>query len=223
MRLSSIFAGAALFSASYSNALSILLNNDDGFGSGNLREMYRIFKEKGHNVWLVAPATKQSGKDGTSDFTTEGNLTGPSQYDLVPKGAPSVGNYPKDSQIWYYKVFQILSSLDLTNYGTNLGGFVWTLSGTAGAAYAATNRGVPATAISASNQVTNRTNPATWAAQVSVKFVENFITAAPKNSPLLPVGYGVSVNLPVLTKKDHDPDFVQIRFSGNAHVNEAVL
>ncbi|KAL9562759.1 hypothetical protein ACKAV7_013111 [Fusarium commune] len=95
--------------------------------------------------------------------------------------------------------------------------------------YAATNRGIPAIAISASNQevpyteVTNRTNPATWAAQVSVKFVENFITTAPKNGPLLPVGYGVSVNLPVLTKKDHDPDFVQTRFSGNAHVNEAVL
>jgi hypothetical protein len=41
-------------------------------------------------VWLVAPATKQSGKGGTSDFTAEGNLTGPSQYDLIPKGAPSV-------------------------------------------------------------------------------------------------------------------------------------
>lgn len=41
-------------------------------------------------VWLVAPATKQSGKGGTSDFTTEGNLTAPSQYDLIPKGAPSV-------------------------------------------------------------------------------------------------------------------------------------
>jgi 5'-nucleotidase len=89
MRLSTILAGAALFSSS--QALNILLNNDDGFGSGNLREMYRLFKEKGHNVWLVAPATKQSGKGGTSDFTAEGNLTGPSQYDLIPKGAPSVG------------------------------------------------------------------------------------------------------------------------------------
>lgn len=45
-------------------------------------------------VWVVAPATKQSGKGGTSDFTTEGNLTAPSQYDLIPKGAPSV-RFPK--------------------------------------------------------------------------------------------------------------------------------
>lgn len=106
MRLSTIFAGAALCSTS--QALNILLNNDDGFGSANLRETYRLFKEKGHNgnpsnndpgtnktniwptVWLVAPATKQSGKGGASDFTAEANLTGPSQYDLIPKGAPSV-------------------------------------------------------------------------------------------------------------------------------------
>ncbi|KAF5576142.1 5' 3' nucleotidase [Fusarium pseudocircinatum] len=248
MRLSSFIAGAALLSSG-ANALNILLGNDDGFGSGNLREMYRIFKEKGHNVWVVAPATKQSGKGGTSDFTTEGNLTAPSQYDLIPKGAPSVGHDPKDSQIWYYNgtpaactfvaldyvlpKFANFSVPDLVvtgpNYGTNLGGFVWTLSGTAGAAYAATNRGIPAIAISASNQevpyfeVKNRTNPATWAAQASVKFVENFIATSPKNGPLLPLGYGVNVNLPVLTKKNQNPDFVQTRFTGNAHVNEAVL
>lgn len=41
-------------------------------------------------VWIVAPATKQSGMGGKSDFTTEAKLTGPSQYDLIPKGAPSV-------------------------------------------------------------------------------------------------------------------------------------
>jgi hypothetical protein len=49
MRLSSIFAGVALLSASSSQALNILLNNDDGFGSANLRETYRLLKGKGHN------------------------------------------------------------------------------------------------------------------------------------------------------------------------------
>lgn len=47
MRLSTLFAGAALFTGS--QGLNILLNNDDGFGSANLRETYRLFKEKGHN------------------------------------------------------------------------------------------------------------------------------------------------------------------------------
>ncbi|KAF4445628.1 5 3 -nucleotidase [Fusarium albosuccineum] len=249
MRLSSVLAGAALLFASSSQGLNILLNNDDGFGSANLRELYRILKGNGHNVWIVAPATKQSGKGGTSEFTTEGNLTAPSHYDLIPAGAPSVGSDPKDSQIWYYNgtpaavTFVALDYVlprfadfrvpDLVvtgpNFGTNLGGFVWTLSGTAGAAYAATHRGIPAIAISASNketpyfELTNKTNPATWAAEVSAKFVEEFIATAPKNGPLLPLGYGVNVNLPKLTAKSHKPKFVQTRFTGNAHVNEAVL
>ncbi|KAF4500064.1 5 3 -nucleotidase [Fusarium agapanthi] len=114
MRLTSFIVGAALLSSG-ANALNILLGNDDGFGSGNLR-----------------------------------NLTAPSQYDLIPKGAPSVGHDPKDSQIWYYNgtpaactfvaldyvlpKFANFSVPDLVvtgpNYGTNLGGFVWTLSGT---------------------------------------------------------------------------------------------
>lgn len=51
MRLSTLFAGAALFSTSH--GLNILLNNDDGFGSANLRETYRLFKEKGHNGMLT--------------------------------------------------------------------------------------------------------------------------------------------------------------------------
>ncbi|EXM12423.1 5'-nucleotidase, partial [Fusarium oxysporum f. sp. vasinfectum 25433] len=62
-----------------------------------------------------------------------------------------------------------------------------------------------------------------WIESLSVNFVEDFIATAPKNGPLLPFGYGVSAKIPVLTKKEHDPDFVQTRFIGNAHVNEAVL
>lgn len=29
--------------------LNILMNNDDGFGSANLREFYKVLKSKGHN------------------------------------------------------------------------------------------------------------------------------------------------------------------------------
>lgn len=249
MRLSSVLAGTALLFASSSQAINILLNNDDGFGSGNLRELYRILKTKGHNVWIVAPATKQSGQGGASDFTTEGNLTAPSQYDLIPAGAPSVGSDPKDSHIWYYNgtpaacTFVALDYVlpryadfkvpDLVvtgpNYGTNLGGFVWTLSGTAGAAYAATHRSIPAISTSASNkevsylEVTNRTNPATWAAEVAADFVEKFIDTTPAGGPILPIGYGVNLNIPPLTKENRHPKVVKTRFTGNAHVNEAVL
>ncbi|KAH6972328.1 survival protein sure-like phosphatase/nucleotidase [Ilyonectria sp. MPI-CAGE-AT-0026] len=249
MRLSNILAVSSIFLASSSNALNILLNNDDGFGSGNLRELYRLLKGEGHDVWIVAPATKQSGQGGRSDFTTEANLTAPSIYNLIPAGAPSVGSDPHDSHIWYYNgtpaacTFVALDyvlpryakfkvpDLVLTgpNYGTNLGPFVWTLSGTAGAAYAAVERSIPAIALSASNSeiayfdVKNKTNPATWAAEVSLKAVNAFIKSSPVGGPILPLGYGANVNIPPLTGNNKGLKYVQTRMTGNAHVNEAVL
>ena len=39
---------AALGLASSSDALQILMGNDDGFGSGNLRELYKLLKDAGH-------------------------------------------------------------------------------------------------------------------------------------------------------------------------------
>ncbi|KAI9172627.1 Acid phosphatase [Paramyrothecium foliicola] len=248
MRFSSLLAGAAVCLASSSQALNILLNNDDGFGSGNLRELYRLLKGEGHDVWIVAPALPQSGQGGRSVFTTEANLTGPSQYNLIPAGAPSVGSDPYDSHIWYYNGtpaactfvaldyvlprFANFSVPDLVvtgpNYGTNLGPFVWTLSGTAGAAYAATHRSIPAIALSASNRavsyldIKNETNPATWAAEVSLTVVNAFIKSA-CGGPILPLGYGVNVNIPELTANHTGLEYVQTRMTGGAHVNEAVL
>ena len=42
-------AAASLNILSGANGLNILLGNDDGFGSGNLRELYRMVTEAGHN------------------------------------------------------------------------------------------------------------------------------------------------------------------------------
>lgn len=39
---------AALGLASSSDALKILMGNDDGFGSGNLRELYKLLVDAGH-------------------------------------------------------------------------------------------------------------------------------------------------------------------------------
>ncbi|PMB65414.1 Acid phosphatase [Beauveria bassiana] len=234
--------------AGSAQALNILLNNDDGFASGNLREVYRLLNEAGHNAWIVAPATMQSGMGGKSDFSREGNLTAASQYDLIPKGAPSIGSDPHDSHIWYYNgtpaacTFVALDyvlprfadfkvpDLVLTgpNFGTNLGPFVWTLSGTAGAAYAATHRSIPAIALSGSNRevpyfdVKNGSDPATLVAKVAVKVVDQVIRSGPKGGPLLPLGYGLSVNIPELKANGTEPEIVRTRMTGNAQVNEAV-
>ncbi|KJK76221.1 hypothetical protein H634G_08627 [Metarhizium anisopliae BRIP 53293] len=248
MRFSTLLAGLTLGFASSSQAINILLNNDDGFASGNLREVYRLLKTAGHDVWIVAPATEQSSQGGRSSFTELGSLTGPSQYDIIPAGAPSVGTDPHDSQIWYYNgtpaacTFVALDYVlprhapfnvpDLIvtgpNFGANLGPFVWTLSGTAGASYAATERSVPSIAIAGSNKkiayfdIKNETNEATWTAKVSVKVIEQIISSAPDGSPLLPLGYGLTVNIPLLTANNTDPEIVQTRMTGNAHINEAV-
>ncbi|KAM3539659.1 hypothetical protein ARSEF1564_007402 [Beauveria bassiana] len=234
--------------AGSAQALNILLNNDDGFASGNLREVYRLLNEAGHNAWIIAPATMQSGMGGKSDFSREGNLTAASQYDLIPKGAPSIGSDPHDSHIWYYNgtpaacTFVALDyvlprfadfkvpDLVLTgpNFGTNLGPFVWTLSGTAGAAYAATHRSIPAIALSGSNRevpyfdVKNGSDPATLVAKVAVKVVDQVIRSGPKGGPLLPLGYGLSVNIPELKANGTEPEIVRTRMTGNAQVNEAV-
>ena len=40
---------AALGLAQVSNGIKILMNNDDGFGGGNIRELYRLLKDAGHD------------------------------------------------------------------------------------------------------------------------------------------------------------------------------
>lgn len=84
------------------SALNILMNNDNGFGSGNIRELYRMLVGAGHDVVMVAPATQQSAQGGRSSFTDYGTLQQPTEYNIVSAGAPAVGQDPTDSNIWYY-------------------------------------------------------------------------------------------------------------------------
>jgi len=46
---------AALGLASTGDALKILMGNDDGFGSGNLRELYKLLVEAGHDGAMLHP------------------------------------------------------------------------------------------------------------------------------------------------------------------------
>ena len=238
-------------------ALNIIVNNDDGFGSANIRELYRLLNAAGHNAWIVAPVSNQSGKGGTAVYTTEANLTAPSEYGLIPKGAPSFGTDPNDSHIWYYNgtpatcTFFALDYVvpnywngikpDLLlsgpNFGTNLGPFLYTLSGTIGATYAAVERSLPAIAFSGGNggqrsyKEINQTtpsghpDPATIDAQLSVSLVDQLAEQGNK-SQLLPFGYGLSVNYPEITSLKNadcvDPPFIQTRMTGGAEVDTAV-
>ena len=94
MLLSFVRAATALALLSSTDALNIIVNNDDGFGAANIREFYRLLKAAGHDAWIVAPVDNESGKGGTEVFTTEPKLTRPSEYNIVPAGAPSFGTDP---------------------------------------------------------------------------------------------------------------------------------
>lgn len=168
---------AALTFASSTTGLNILLGNDDGFASANTRETYRLLKQHGNNVALVASADKESGQGGRSVFTNNRNLVSPSEYGIIPAGTPSIGQDPADSQICYYNGTPAaaafvgidyvvpnhtnFSSIDLVvagpNFGTNLGPFLYTLSGTAGYTYSSVGRGSPAITFSGGNGTASRT------------------------------------------------------------------
>ncbi|KAF2723468.1 5'/3'-nucleotidase sure [Polychaeton citri CBS 116435] len=171
MQLSRIAALSALTWLPAVSGLNIMLGNDDGFGSANLREVYRLLKTAGHNTLMVAPSNFQSGKGGTSVYADSGTLYGPSEYDLVPAGSPSLGTDPADSMIWYYNgtpaacavvgldwvvpKYTNWTHVDLViagpNFGNNLGNYLYTLSGTNGYTYTSVGKGVPGIAFSAGN------------------------------------------------------------------------
>jgi 5'-nucleotidase len=104
MRSSLLYGAIAALAVSPAvQSLKILLGNDDGFGSANIREFYRLLKASGHDVILVAPVVDNSGQGGRSVFTNSPTLQGPGEYNLVAAGAPSLGTDLNDSHIWYCK------------------------------------------------------------------------------------------------------------------------
>lgn len=57
-----------------------LVQNDDGFGVSNIRELYKAVKAYGHNVYIVASTSDKSGTGGSLSFATTANLTADTQY-----------------------------------------------------------------------------------------------------------------------------------------------
>lgn len=76
------FLAAALALASQASAINILLGNDDGFGSAQIRETYRLLKAAGHNVVIVSEADNQSGMGGRAVFTNNRSLVVNSEYNV---------------------------------------------------------------------------------------------------------------------------------------------
>jgi 5'-nucleotidase len=116
------------------------------------------------------------------------------------------------------------------NEGNNAGPFLYTLSGTIGATYAGVERGVPGIAFSAGNSThrsyttINGTNDvAILNANASVSIVNQIGGSVQKGARVLPLGYGLNVNLPALNSTCSKPSYVFSRLTGGAIVDKAVL
>jgi 5'-nucleotidase len=219
--------------------------------------MYKAMKAFGHNCYIVASVNDQSGMGGRAVFTTSANLTTDTEFGIVKAGAPSIGTDPNDSHIWYYNgtpATQVFVALDYVlprvanftvpdlvlsgpNFGLNLGPFLYTISGTIGATYAAIERGLPAIAFSAGNTIqtpyywanvstaAGLLDPATITGRLCANLAQALITKA-AGGRILPLGYGLSVNIPFITSFTNtscvNPPFVLTRQTGGAVVDKAV-
>ncbi|KAA1112313.1 hypothetical protein PGTUg99_014333 [Puccinia graminis f. sp. tritici] len=131
----------------------------------NIRTLYKVLKQRGHQTIISAPVRNKSGTGSRSTEWTP--LREPGEYDTVPVGAPGVGHEPADPRVWYVNAFPLdgirfgLDTLtprfydgmpDLIVTGPNVGkntGLQDRFSGTLGAAAFGSRQGVAAIAISA--------------------------------------------------------------------------
>jgi 5'-nucleotidase len=56
------------------------LQNDDGYATSNIRELYKAMKAFGHQCYIVASATDMSGNGGRAVFTNSANLTQDAEF-----------------------------------------------------------------------------------------------------------------------------------------------
>lgn len=150
---------------------TILLSNDDGWQSLNIRATYRALTDAGYQVILSAPASQRSGWGGRFTIPRLQTMRYGGEFHYPPAGSPSWGHEDNDTNIWYFdgtpassvafgltyvipKYFNNVA-VDLVvtgpNEGVNLSPGLFTLSGTMGAAYNAAYRDLPAIAFSGSN------------------------------------------------------------------------
>ncbi|KAH9946376.1 sure-like protein [Epithele typhae] len=222
------------------SSLNILLTNDDSWASANVRATFDALKADGHDVLMLtphpSPAVQQSGKGGTFVLPTSNITQGGAEFGTVPAAHRSSARMcktatsfistqrPPPRTVGREAAFGIdivapkkfgSVPIDLVvsgpNEGHNNGPFLFTLSGTIGAAYLAVERGIPAIAFSAGNNThrsfTTNTgeadDPANLAAKVSPTFVN------------LPT-FGPGINCTA-------PPFVFTRLTGGATVNQVTI
>jgi 5'-nucleotidase len=127
--------------------ITVLVTNDDGVAAPGIDALVEALRtQKNTKVVVVAPATNQSGKGGSTTpgpLTTEAATTASGYESTAVQGTPADTITAALDQLGV-KPNVVMSGI---NAGQNLGSLT-DLSGTVGAARAAATRGLPAVAFS---------------------------------------------------------------------------
>jgi 5'-nucleotidase len=127
--------------------ITVLVTNDDGVGAPGIDALVEALRtQKNTKVVVVAPATNQSGKGGT---TTPGTLVTTAATTASGYESTAVEGTPADTITAALDQLGVKPNVVMSgiNSGQNLGSLT-DLSGTVGAARMAATRGVPAVALS---------------------------------------------------------------------------
>ncbi|KZT69448.1 sure-like protein [Daedalea quercina L-15889] len=156
---------AISFLAATSLPRNLVLSNDDGWATAQIRAQFDALIAAGYGVILSAPALNQSGKGSRTKTPTV--LNKPCEFETCPLGSPAEGFNASDPRLNYVNGYPVdaarygvqtlsrrlfdKSSPDFVVSGPNIGlniGVSTQFSGTVGAAAEASKLGIPAIAFS---------------------------------------------------------------------------
>lgn len=205
-----LFAICAFSAQAGAAPLKILVVNDDGCESPGSTSLQDKLKAKGYDVWMVAPATNQSGIGSAITFKT-GKI-----FDVkkVAEQRYCFPGTPADSVDFGLHGLLKEAAPDLVISGVNDGpntGMAQVNSGTVSAAARAVRYGVPAIAASIGYRFTDEEMKNKWpsthkywpdSVDYVVGVVDKLNSQRVKGQPLLPAGTGLSINYPALASAD---------------------
>ena len=125
--------------------LRILITNDDSIHANGIKALEKIANSITPDVWVVAPEVGQSGKGFSVTFDDILRVKELSPRKISVSGTPADCVYIALGQILKDKKPDLV--LSGINHGSNIGDFIG-LSGTVGAAFAASSQNIKAIAVS---------------------------------------------------------------------------
>mgnify|MGYP001205836077 CR=1 FL=1 len=225
MKLRLFLLLSLLLVANSSSALNILLTNDDGWDTENIKVLKSELIAAGHDVLMSTPCTQQSGKGGAltvlKDLPVNTSRSSRGEYclgdtDVSKTFAEYADGTPVMSALYGIDVLapqKWKGPPDLVISGPNTGnnpGMVNNNSGTLGAALVAISRGIPAIAVSANTMSLIDKTQAPIIADVTLKILAQLEASRSPSAPLLPALTGLNINFPKEIKSHKGVKFTQV-------------